>query len=83
MQGVSSRRAANAVLAAGAKLAALKDQLTDLAASESEAPMTREQTALRGRLQAEEVEARRQYEEAVHRFRFLTNPPLPSARAAN
>ena len=83
MQGISSRRAANAVLAAGAKLAALKDQLTDLAASASEAPMTREQTALRGRLQAEEVEARRQYEEAVHRFRFLSNPPLPTARAAN
>jgi hypothetical protein len=83
MHGISSRRAANAVLAAGAKLAELKDQLTDLAASASEAPMTREQTALRGRLQAEEIEARRQYEEAVHRFRFLSNPPLPSARAAN
>ena len=47
------------------------------------APMSREQTALRERLQAEEVEARRQYEEAVHRFRFLSNPPVPSARAAN
>ena len=35
------------------------------------------------RLQAEEIEARRQYEEAVHRFRFLSNPPVPSARAAN
>jgi hypothetical protein len=83
MHGISSRRAANAVLAAGARLAALKDQLTDLAASAGDAPMTREQKALHGRLQAEEIEARRQYEEAVHRFRFLSNPPVPSARAAN
>ena len=83
MHGISSRRVANAVLAAGRSWPRRRTSCTDLAASESEAPMTREQTALRGRLQAEEVEARRQYEEAVHRFRFLSNPPLPSARAAN
>ena len=82
MHAISSRRAANAVLNAGAKLAALKDQLTDLAAIGTEAPLTPEQVALSQRLQAEEVEARRLYEEAVHRFRFLSNPPLPSARTA-
>jgi hypothetical protein len=82
MQGISSRRAANAVLAAGARLAALKDQLTDLAASAGDAPLSPTQATLQSRLQAEEVEARRQYEEAVHRFRFLSKPPVPS-RAAN
>jgi hypothetical protein len=82
MHAISSRRAANAVLTAGAKLAELKDQLTDIAASGSEAPLTSEQVALYRRLQAEEVEARRRYEEAVHRFRFLSNPQVPSARAA-
>ncbi len=82
MHAISSRRAANAVLAAGARLAELKDELTDLAASGREAPLTQAQVAQYGRLQAEEVEARRLYEEAVHRFRFLTNPALPSARAA-
>lgn len=82
MHAISSRRAANAVLTAGAKLAALKDQLTDLAASGGEGPLTPEHVARYRRLQSEEVEARRQYEEAVHRFRFLSKPPLPSARAA-
>ena len=82
MHAISSRRAANAVLTAGARLAALKDQLTDLAASGRDAPLSQAQVALQARLQAEETEARRQYEEAVHRFRFLSNPPVPSARAA-
>jgi hypothetical protein len=82
MHAISSRRAANAVLTAGARLAALKDQLTDLAASGREAPLTPTQIALHTRLQAEEAEARRQYEEAVHRFRFLSSPSVPSARAA-
>ena len=82
MHAISSRRAANAVLTAGARLAALKDQLTDLAASAQQAPLSRDDVARYERLQAEETEARRHYEEAVHRFRFLSNPPLPSARAA-
>ena len=82
MHGISSRRAANAVLAAGARLAALKDQLTDLAAAAGDGPLSPTQAALQRRLQSEEGEARRQYEEAVHRFRFLSNPPVPSARAA-
>jgi hypothetical protein len=82
MHAISSRRTANAVLTAGARLAALKDELTDLAACAREAPLSPEQLALHERLQAEEVEARRLYEEAVHRFRFLTNAPIRSARAA-
>jgi hypothetical protein len=82
MHTISTRRAANNVLAAGARLAALKDQLTDLAAIERAILLTAEQETLYERLRAEEVEARRQYEEAVHRFRFLSNPGLPPARAA-
>jgi hypothetical protein len=82
MQGISSRRAANAVLSAGARLAAIKDALNDLAAVARETPLSPEQLALIERLVADEVEARRMYEEAVHRFRFLSNPRLPSARTA-
>jgi hypothetical protein len=82
MQRISTRRAANSVLTAGARLAELKDRLTDLAAIEREMPLSPEQQVLYKRLRAEEVEARRQYEEAVHRFRFLSNPGLPSARTA-
>jgi hypothetical protein len=82
MHAISSRRAANAVLTAGAKLAALKDQLTDLSTSAREAPLSPEDVSRYGRLQAEEIEARRLYEEAVHRFRFLSNPPLSPARTA-
>jgi hypothetical protein len=82
MQRISTRRAANSVLTAGARLAELKDRLTDLAAIEREMPLSAEQQALYQRLRAEEVEARRQYEEAVHRFRFLSNPGLPTARTA-
>ena len=82
MYGISSRRAANGVLSAGARLAAIKDELTDLAAIAREAPLSSEQLAQRKRLLAEEVEARRMYEEAVHRFRFLSSARLPSARTA-
>jgi hypothetical protein len=79
---VSTRGAANGILAAGARLAAIKDELTDLAVIAHDGPLTAAQLAHAERLLAEEVDARRLYEEAVHRFRFLTNPRLPSARAA-
>jgi hypothetical protein len=79
---VSARSAANGVLAAGARLAAIKDELSDLAAVAHDGPLTAAQLAHAERLLAEEVEARRLYEDAVQRFRFLTNPRLPSARAA-
>ena len=82
MHGISSRRAANSVLSAGARLAAIKDEMTDLAAIAHEAPLSPEQLARSEHLLAEETEARRMYEEAVHRFRFLSNPRLPSARTA-
>jgi hypothetical protein len=82
MHTISTRRAANNVLTAGARLAELKDRLTDLAALERAAPLTAEQEALAERLRAEESEARRRYEEAVHRFRFVSNVGLPSARTA-
>ena len=82
IQTISTRRVANSVLAAGARLAELKDRLTDLAAIERETPLSAEQQALVEQLRAEEVEARRLYEEAVHRFRFVSNHGLPSARTA-
>jgi hypothetical protein len=82
MHTISTRRVANNVLAAGARLAALKDELTDLAAIERTAPLDAEQEARRERLRSEEAEARRQYEEAVHRFRFLSNPSFSPARTA-
>jgi hypothetical protein len=82
LYGESSRRAANSVLAAGARLAAIKDELTDLAAIAQETPLSPEQMARTERLLADEVEARRMYEEAVHRFRFLTKSPVPPARVA-
>jgi len=82
MYGISSRRAANGVLAAGARLAAIKDELTDLSAVAREVPLTPDQLARTERLLAEEVEARRMYEEAVHRFRFLTSSQVPPARVA-
>jgi hypothetical protein len=82
MYGISSRHAANAVLAAGARLAAIKDELTDLAAIGRERPLTPEQLARIEQLLADEVEARRRYEEAVHRFRFLTTARPTAARLA-
>jgi hypothetical protein len=82
MYGVSSRRAANAVLAAGARLAAIKDELTDLSAIGRAMPLSPDQLAQTERLLAEEVEARRMYEEAVHRFRFLTGSQVRPARVA-
>jgi hypothetical protein len=74
IQAISARRAANGVLAAGAQLAALKDRLTDLMSEIGDGLPTAEQQALYERLRAEEATARRGYEEAVHRFRFLTRP---------
>jgi hypothetical protein len=82
MHTISTRRAANSVLAAGARLADLKDRLNDLAAIAQATSLTPEHQALYERLRDEEVEARRAYEEAVHRFRFLTSHGVPSARTA-
>jgi hypothetical protein len=79
---ISTRNAANGVLAAGARLAAIKDELTDLASVAHDAPLTAAQLAQAERLLAEEVDARRVYEEAVHRFRFLSSRRVASARAA-
>jgi hypothetical protein len=82
IRSISTRHAANSVLTAGARLAAIKDAQTDLAAVAREEPLTEEQLGLVARLQSEELEARRNYEEAVHRFRFLTRPSASAARAA-